>query len=161
MDVRDNFLCDDDFNELEKYIISDEFPLFPQNYITGDWENDKIENVNFTHTLYRDHAPVSNYFSYVYEKLFSQLDIKAILYAKVNCYPRNDRLIEHDLHTDYPYSHKGAILFLNTCDGYTTVIDEKVESIANRLLLFDPGEKHSSSSCTDQKCRLNIIINYF
>ena len=83
MDVRDNFLCDDDFNELEKYIISDEFPLFPQNYITGDWENDKIENVNFTHTLYRDHAPVSNYFSYVYEKLFSHHSYFLLYYTYI------------------------------------------------------------------------------
>jgi len=37
----------------------------------------------------------------------------------------------------------------------------KVESVENRLLLFDPSETHNSTSCTDEKVRVNINFNYF
>ena len=37
----------------------------------------------------------------------------------------------------------------------------KIDSIANRALLFDPSKLHSSTSCTDDKVRLNMNINYF
>ena len=34
-----------------------------------------------------------------------------------------DKLIEHDLHTDYDYSNNGAVFSINTCDGYTKFED--------------------------------------
>ena len=37
----------------------------------------------------------------------------------------------------------------------------KVESIGNRLVTFDSHIKHSGTSCTDQKYRLVLNMNYF
>ena len=60
------------------------------------------------------------------------------------------------------YSHSGAILSLNTCDGYTKLEDgTKIDSIANRILLFDAGEvMHCPTTTSNDYARINIIINY-
>ena len=40
-------------------------------------------------------------------------------------------------------------------------LPDKVESVANRLLIFDPKMMHSGSSSTDVKNRIVINLNYF
>ena len=37
----------------------------------------------------------------------------------------------------------------------------KIKSVANRALLFDPFEFHSSTTTTDAKARFNMNVNYF
>ena len=54
-----------------------------------------------------------------------------------------------------------ALLSLNTCDGYTKLKDgTKIDSVANRVLLFDPCEEHCSTTTTNVKARFNINVNY-
>ena len=58
--------------------------------------------------------------------------------------------------------HNGAVFSLNTCDGFTSLDDgTKIESIENRLLLFDSNKPHASSTCTNAKARFNMNFNYF
>ena len=65
------------------------------------------------------------------------------------------------MHFDYPFSHSSALLSLNTCDGYTKLKDgTKIDSIANRILLFDASEEHCSTTTTNVPARFNININY-
>ena len=81
--------------------------------------------------------------------------------AKVNLYLKTTKIIEHAKHVDYPIPHKGAIIYLNTCDGYTRLHDgTKIESVENRLLLFDSSKLHNSTSTTNSLGRYNININY-
>ena len=50
---------------------------------------------------------------------------------------------------------------MNTCNGFTILDDgTKIDSIENRALLFDPSKLHHSTTCTDEKVRINIILNY-
>ena len=70
-------------------------------------------------------------------------------------------IVEHGMHPDYEYDHKGAILSINTCNGHTRIGDKKYMSNRNELLLFNPGENHTGSTTTDSKFRCNIILNYF
>ena len=37
----------------------------------------------------------------------------------------------------------------------------KIESIENRLLIFDASVPHHSTTCTDDKCRVNVNFNFF
>ena len=68
----------------------------------------------------------------------------------------------HNNHVDYPFPHKGAIFYLNTNNGLTILEDKvEVESIENRLLLFDSSKQHKSTTCTDDKCRINVNFNFF
>ena len=63
-------------------------------------------------------------------------------------------------HIDYEFTHKGAILYLNTCDGYTYCDGHKVKSVANRILLHDPSKLHHSTATTDQPRRVICNVNY-
>ena len=81
---------------------------------------------------------------------------------RANLYSNQGKIIEHANHIDYSFKHKGALFSLNTCDGFTVLKDgTKIQSVANRILLFDPSQPHHSSTCTDAKIRCNININYF
>jgi len=61
----------------------------------------------------------------------------------------------------FEFPHRGAIFYLNTNNGLTVVNNQEVESIENRLLLFDPTVPHHSTTCTDDKCRVNVNFNFF
>jgi hypothetical protein len=81
----------------------------------------------------------------------------------------------HDPHTDMPARHKTALLYLNTVDGDTTLYNEfhdpnsatkidkwtvqhSIKPEANRALIFDGFQYHSSSTPTTNPYRL--IVNY-
>ena len=78
-----------------------------------------------------------------------------------NCYPYTHEIFEHSPHRDYDFHCVGGDLSLNTCDGFTRLEDgTKVDSVANRLLLFISSLNHNSSTTTNAKGRYNININY-
>ena len=77
-------------------------------------------------------------------------------------YPRTEKLEIHKPHFDYTYKHKGAIFYVNTNDGKTILDKNKqIDSVENRLLLFEPHFLHKSTSTTNAKVRININFNYF
>ena len=82
--------------------------------------------------------------------------------CKANLYTRTPEIIEHTMHTDFDFEHIGALFSLNTCDGYTLLEDgTKINSVANRMLIFDASKKHASTTCTNQNTRMNINFNLF
>lgn len=160
-EVVDNFLKKEQFSLIEQSIISNNFPLYYQESIVHNENSDPIDHINLSHQIYSNGMPVSDWYILLHDNFFANLECKALIRSKVNCFPGREKLVVHDYHADYPYSHKGAILYLNSCDGFTILEDgTKIESVKNRLLLFDPGEKHASTNCTNQKYRWNIIANY-
>ena len=55
-----------------------------------------------------------------------------------------------------------AIYYVNTNNGTTKFKSGKeVESVANRLVIFNSNELHAGSSCTDEHRRCLINFNYF
>ena len=117
----------------------------------------------FTHHLYTRHHTYthSNYYNN-FKPIEEKLGVKAMIRMKMNCYPHTTQLVTHAPHKDYDFAHKGCILSFNTCNGGTVMEDGTlVQSIANRALLFDPSVPHCSTTCTDDKARINININYF
>ena len=113
-----------------------------------------------THTVYK-HVALSP----LYDKIISHLeplDIKALIRIKLNMYPNTEILREHGMHTDFDFSHKTALLSINTCNGYTKLKDgTKIDSVENRMLLFDASTEHCSTTTSDQTARFNINFNYF
>ena len=55
-----------------------------------------------------------------------------------------------------------AIYYLNSNNGSTVFKDsgDKVESVANRLIVFDGSIEHAGTSCTDDSRRVVLNINY-
>ena len=82
--------------------------------------------------------------------------------ARALLYVNQGKQIVHEKHIDYKFPHKTAVFYVNTNNGYTEFEDgTKVESVENRIVFFDGSIPHNSSTCTDQKIRSVISVNYF
>ena len=92
----------------------------------------------------------------------SKLHMISLLRMKANLYvPSMKGPYIHAPHVDYDFGHQGALFFVTTCDAPTYMFDgTPIESIENRLLLFNPGTPHASSAPTNVPFRITININY-
>ena len=156
--ILDNYLPQEYFNSLKNKILN---PAFTWNFIGAlNQFQTNNEDTYFVHYIYEEHEPRSFLWDDL-KGLMNNLQVKVLFRAKVNFYLKTKNLVEHARHIDYDISHKGAILYLNTCDGFTRLHDgTTVESIENRLLLFDSSQLHNSTTTTDDVGRYNININY-
>ena len=160
-EVKDNFFDSNYFQELVAVITNQRDTLVPWyfNDQLNDHHTEDDTEFYFHHIFYL-HEPWSPAYDLL-RPLWDLFDIKSLLRIKANCYPSKENLVVHPPHTDFSFSHKGAIISLNTCDGYTLLEDgTKIDSVANRVLFFDPGKMHSSTTCTNAKARFNINVNW-
>ena len=171
-EVIDNFLDKEYFDELVALLVEEEkgdgYDIMPWYfrssiaYLKGHKKSvPSSDNLFYmSHMFYEFNTPRSN----LYEKIIpilEKLNMKCLIRVKGNFYPNTEILHEHQMHDDYDFSHSGAILSLNTCDGYTKFKDgTKIDSVANRILLFDSSEEHCSTTTTNVPARINININY-
>jgi len=161
-EVIDNFLPEKEFSILYDTITSTDFPWYYQaNTIFANEDSNREKIYYFTHLVVVDSNINSPYFEY-FKEIITILDVKNIMRIKINLTPSTPKVIKENEHQDYNFTHKGALLYLNTNNGPTVLEDgTKIDSIRNRLLKFDPSRLHSASRCSDQKVRLNINFNYF
>ncbi len=166
--VLDDFLPQDTFDGLQKAIFSNKFKF---NVITNvDAQPGAVPQENYwswylIHMVYWNDSPYSELFQPIYNEFiprFKALGIfKSLMRIKINAFPYTETVHEHNKHIDYTYKHMGAIFYLNTCDGYTKLKDgSKIDSVANRLLLFDASEPHQSTTTSTARLRYNINFNF-
>lgn len=161
MQIVDNFFDAKYFSELQGFFL-DQPTRIPWFFVpTMNREHSENNTMSyFEHLVYQD-KPNSDFYTFL-SPLVELFDMKELIRIKCNCYPATQDLVTHPPHKDYDFKHKGAIISINTCDGYTLLADgTRVSSVANRVLFFDPSEMHSSTNCTNQKARFNINLNYF
>ena len=158
-EVIDNFLDEEYFDSLVTLITDKERK--GNNAFMWFLYSDIPEPLFYMiHMFYCDNAPLSPHYNTLIP-LLEKLEARSLLRIKANLFPNTHTLHEHPMHTDYKFPHSGAILSLNTCDGYTKLKDgTKIDSIANRILLFDASEEHCSTTTTNALARFNININY-
>jgi hypothetical protein len=159
-EIIDNFLSDEEFLSIKNSILH---PNFPWN-LTPVVSNKK-EKLPTPASYYFTHEFWSGFYtepeSQMFAPILNQIECKAIMRIKANLYPSTETIVHHMDHIDYDFPHRGAILYLNTNNGFTVVDGKEIESIENRLLLFDPTVPHHSTTCTDEKCRINVNFNFF
>ena len=169
--VIDNFLDEEYFDSLVTLFTDKDnrgnqiMPWFLNSCITFDkthkkYTAEETKLFYMTHLFYEENKPYSDHYNSLIP-LLAKLEARCLIRVKGNFYPNTETLQEHGMHTDYPFPHSSAILSLNTCDGYTKLKDgTKINSIANRILLFDASEEHCSTTATNVFARINININY-
>ena len=157
--IIDNTLNEKDFNNIQSTIMGSKFPWFYSDHVANIYDNDSY----YLHNFFDVREKYPCYQSY--ELIIPILQIikaKALIRVKANMYPRTDKITEHNPHADFTFEHLGAIFYINTNNGYTVLEDgTKIKSIRNRLLLFNSSKQHYSTTCTDEKVRVNINFNYF
>jgi hypothetical protein len=161
-EVIDNFLAPDDFLNIKNTMFSNNFPWGYEPSVLNYPNSEILDKLYFfTHKFYKDYVPFSNFISLL-DPIIKKLNPKSIIKIQANLYPNVNKYIESLFHRDYEYSHKGAVFYLNTNNGFTELEDKtKIQSIENRILLHDPFEFHKIVPCTDEKVRIVIVFNYF
>jgi hypothetical protein len=151
--VFDNFLSESEFLTIKNGILNSDFCW----HLTPNVSNLQ-EKLKITSSYYFTH----NFESYeLFEPILKKLNPDRIIRIKANLYPSTETVERHSNHIDYEYENFGAIYYLNTNNGFTILNDEvKVESVQNRLLLFDGTMSHCSTTCSDDKCRVNVNFNF-
>tara|TARA_B100000902_G_scaffold24212_1_gene29148 strand:+ start:1381 stop:1878 length:498 start_codon:yes stop_codon:yes gene_type:complete len=164
MKIIDNFLPEEDYDSLIYHIVGcRQFPWNYNWYVTSqEDEKDDRNNWYLTNLVYAtDPVHIKPEYDPIYQYVISHIKMDKLLRVKANMYPSTEKIFEHAPHMDYDYPVKGAIISLNTCDGFTRLEDgTKVDSVANRMLFFNSSAPHNSSTTTNVQTRINININY-
>mgnify|MGYP003117356110 FL=1 len=160
MEVIENFLPQNIFNELRDIFFSDKFPWYYVDHIAHPNDN---KNFYFIHELISDKYPCSQQFHLIHP-ILGALKYSAFIRMRANLYTKRPTQTRDAFHVDLPGDQHNmtGILYLNTNNGYTLFKNnEKVESVENRLVLFKGTEEHCSVAQTDTKVRVVININFY
>lgn len=136
------------------------------DFIDYDTEEEKedIKKFQFVYIFYERGMWTVSDPSIVYP-LLEILEPLALIKLKANLQTRSETFFSNSLHTDAmsPVNpqHVTGVYYLNTCNGKTIFESgQEVDSVANRLLIFNPNERHCGTSVTDSKTRCVININF-
>ena len=161
--IIDNFLDDSEHNHLYEYMMGPMFNWYYNDEVTTPCFNQSQLNYQFTHCFFRENQGITeDSFNYIVPCL-NKLDIKILLRSKSNLNPKTETSQQiGDFHFDYDFDFsKTAIYYVNTNNGFTLFEDgTKVDSVANRLVVFNTIKKHVGYSCTDKNVRVVINFNY-
>lgn len=161
MVVIDNYLGSEQY-ELIKHTLMGDFPWYYNDYKVGDEAFDDKNNYQFVHMFYNDYTITSQYWQVILP-IINKINPAAIVRVKANLNPNTDTPVLFAFHTDTNIKFKGktAIYYVNTNNGHTVFKDgTKIESVANRMVIFDNNILHTNTTCTDQKVRCVLNFNY-
>tara|TARA_R100001163_G_scaffold4501_1_gene5850 strand:+ start:178 stop:672 length:495 start_codon:yes stop_codon:yes gene_type:complete len=161
--VIDNFLSEENFKNLKENIVDNTFfPWYFSNYTTyfGEQGLDKSKHI---HVFYDNHNSNSQFYDLLLP-IIKKLKCISLIKAKINSTSYFEKILEGQYHVDN--LHKGtktAIYYLNTNNGYTKFKKnkKKINSVENRMIVFDSNLEHLGTTTTNAKRRLVLNFNYF
>jgi len=155
--VVDNFIDKGDLAVLKSVLESNSFPWYFEKKSVKD-SNNKLD-YHFGHNFYLNDNVSSDSLKLL-NPIIDKLKVNSLIRVKANLTMRSDKNLHTTPHIDQTFDCKVALYYLNTTNGPTTINDKKVDSIENRIVLFDSNIKHFFSTCTDQLTRTTINFNY-
>jgi len=165
--VFDNYLSNDAFKDLRNEIMNPHFPWFYGESKVGEdygdmGPNKELFDFQFVHMFYVDNAPNSPHIE-VLNPLLEVINPCALVRIKANITFCTPKVIDFPFHVDHDnFMGKTAVFYLNTNNGYTEFENgEKIESVENRMIIFDSNLKHRGSTSSNSRYRLVLNFNYF
>ena len=173
--IMDDFLPPEEFETIRSLVCNEtkdfSFRFFPHKYVSSpsELEDQSLRNDYWnwygTHELYDDNQPTSSqcgiFYNLIVRKFYDMKIISALIRIKANFYPWTETIRGHRFHVDYPYKNNGALFSINTCDGYTEFEDgTKIDSVANRMMFFNPSITHLFTTTSNAFGRFNINFNF-
>jgi len=159
--IIDDFLNESDFLKIKESLLSDEFPWYYNKVLDRTLVSleSKEYNFQFTHNFYKDGNPSSNAV-FLLDPIINKISPKTILRIKANLNVKTEKIIEHGHHVDFD-DCTTAIFYVNSNNGKTIFQNGSVvESLENRLLIFNSNLMHSGTTCTNENVRCVINFNY-
>jgi len=161
--VKDNYLTGEEHQKLYNIVTAEYFLWHFNAYKVFKHEKEtNIEAFQFVHLFYAGSNVTSPNFK-ILEPILNKLKQKTLIKVKLNLNPYSQKLIVGAYHPDQSYKAKAAIYYLNTNNGYTQFKkgNEKINSVANRMIFFETDDEHRGTNSTDCKNRLVLNFNYF
>ena len=171
VEVIDNFLPEDVFLPIQDVLIGSYFPWYFNDFVSydpTDIDYKKTNDFQFVHNFYKlnsecGYQELCSSFCKVIQPIIKKLNGFCLLRAKANLTTISS--VSNKIsgyHRDYEVDCTTAVFYINTNNGGTIFKDteEKVESVANRLVKFDNKLEHSGINCTDKKRRIVVNFNY-
>lgn len=170
--IIDNALPVEAFKILQNIMLSSDFPWFYSRNVNSqkdDFVSDAHYWYKFSHLFYNRGTSRSNYFGDI-SPLLNVIDPMAIIVSRGFLLPYTGNKVNFGYHKDiYSTNDPGlyeqikvAVFYLNTNNGGTMFKSgEFVESVENRLLLFNVKEEHASVTADNTSARILINTIYF
>lgn len=159
--IIDNFLEKKQLKYLQNNIFSKDIAWYYNNSLNLP-DNNKQHGF-YNHSIYNNNKLNSPLFDKM-DFFIKKLNIVALIEIRINSMYFQKDQYESYWHTDRPYKCKTGIFYLNTCNGKTLLKTDpitEINSIENRMLVFDSQIEHKAVSQTDAKRRMVINFNYF
>lgn len=173
IEIIDNFLPEEIFSEIKNYLYSRKTPWFFIDKITQS--DSSLDDYQFVHGVYGANGPTDDILFNMLKPCFDKLRVDHITRIKANLSTRTEVISRRSFHVDIPHQalngmdkktfvekYRTSVYYINTNDGGTVFEEsgEKVNSVANRMITFDPTLKHAGTTCTNEKSRVVINFNY-
>ena len=178
MKIIDNFLSEEDYEKLNTVIVKSDFEWGKSTILTGGrFQPHKIFNIQFVHKFAKVHTKSiddvlvdhwlkkSKHYNII-EPILEKINYSTIIRIKANLTVGMLNPQPSGYHIDVGEGNNvrpgfTGIYYVNTCNGYTLFEDgTKVQSVANRIVIFDNQLKHSGVSCSDNRYRIVINFNW-
>lgn len=164
--IINNFLEEHNFVKLQDVMLGGWFPWFFNNGIISLDSKiiDKLDiyDFQFTHNFVHNEQVVSDSIKYL-QSFIHRLGAKQIIRLKSNFLVPTFEQVQTRFHTDLEETagKKTGVFYLNTNNGFTVFEDgTRIPSIANRFVVFDANMPHAGTTCTDQKSRCLLNVNF-
>jgi hypothetical protein len=156
--IINNFLEKDILDNFKNILFSNNIEWFFLPHMTRE------DHYFFNHCFYNNFVPRSPYYLGYIEPILIKLKVNAVCEVRANLQLKGKNQYQSGFHVDRPFECKTAILYMNTCNGYT-ILDEnkkiKIYSEENKMLIFNSQIKHAAMSQTDVDRRIVINFNFF
>ncbi len=165
VEVLDNFLSAEDFQQIKSLLLGDTFPWYYNAYQNSESDISKgnLYDFQFTHKFYEDKTPQSTFLPY-FEPLISKINPLALVRLKANLTTITKERTVSEFHRDLiaeTADIKTAVFYINTNNGATRFeTGEEVSSIENRLAVFNSKLNHAAVSTSNSACRIVLNLNY-
>ena len=166
--INDNFLDIESFHKIQTKLLSEEIHWHYHNYTDNVYQDNN--QFYFSHHFYELNI-WSSPFAEILEPLLLKIKPVSIHSIRANLMARTSEIVESNFHSDLkefiPDEDRlsqwtTAIFYINSNNGYTKLSDGTVvESKSNRLLTMSSNIEHLGTTCTDQKRRVVINLNYY
>ena len=152
MKIIKNFLEEKDYKNIKETIFSDSFPwYFYEQSVTN------IPVPQFVHMVFWQQKLFSNNYNLL-NPILNKLNPLALYKIKVNLNYKTETVIETGDHIDLENKNfLSAVFFLNSCNGYCKVENEKIYSENNKIVIFNSNKTHTGS--TTSNCSRRVVIN--
>jgi hypothetical protein len=158
--IINNFLDHDFFKQLQEIMLSSKINWFYRKTMT----NNPLDYSFFSHTFFSKSNIESDFYLNYILPIVDKLGFESLIEARANLLVNRGTVYQSYFHIDRKYPCRTALLYINTCNGYT-VFDKKENFISkceeNKMVVFDSGIEHSSVAQTDTDQRVVINFNGF